>query len=49
MNMYLFSIPYVAARMSLLDQLLTMLEILVPNRKTRQVDAIQMLKITSGS
>jgi hypothetical protein len=35
--------------MLLLDRLLTMLAILAPNKKIRQVDAIQMLKITSGS
>jgi len=34
--------------MLLLDRLLTMLVILAPNKKIRQVDAIQMLKITSG-
>jgi len=35
--------------MLLLDRLLTMLAILAPNKKIRQVDAIQMLKTTSGS
>jgi hypothetical protein len=35
--------------MLLLDQLLIMLAILVPNKKIRRADVIQMLKITSGS
>jgi hypothetical protein len=49
MGTYLFLTLYLVARMLLLDQPPTTLEILGPSRMTPRVDAMQMLKITSGS
>lgn len=45
----LSSIPYVVGRMLLLDQLPIMLVTLARNRRSRQVGATQMQRITSGS